>query len=118
MNRSKVLLTIGFIAAILGLVLSFFAGIFLPSHGVVILILVILGIVIGAFSVNAKEIMLVLVASIALIAVGTVGFDPLNDIVYGMGDALNGIVNYLARLMAPAAVIAAVRALIDVVKNP
>ena len=117
MNRSKVFLTIGFIAAILGLVIAVFAGIFLPSDGIVIFILVILGIAIGAFSVNSKEIILVLLASIALIAVGTAGFDPLNDVIYGLGDALNGIVNYLARLMAPAAVIAAVRALIDVVKN-
>jgi len=109
---------IGLAAAILGLLLAFFAGIFLRSNGIVILILMILGILYGAFNVSSKEIMLVLVAAIALIVIGTAGFEPLNDIFSGFGDALNGIINYFARLAAPAAAIAAVRALIDVAKTP
>lgn len=108
----------GFIAAMVGLALAIIAGIFLQSNGIVILVLVILGIIYGALSVNTKEIMLVLAAAIALIVVGTAGFEPLNDIFDGFGDALNGIINYFARFAAPAAVIAAVRALIDVARNP
>ena len=118
MNRSKVFLTIGFIAAILGLALACIAGIFLQSNGIVILVLLILGIVFGAFSVNTKELILVLAAAIALIVVGTAGFEPLNDIFNGFGDAINSIINYMAGFAAPAAVIASVRALISVAKNP
>lgn len=109
---------IGFIAAMVGLALAIIAGILLPSDGIVILALIILGIVYGALSINTKEIMLVLMAAVALIVVGTAGFEPLNDIFYGFGDAFNGIINYLARLAAPAAIIAAVRALVDVARNP
>ena len=118
MNRSKVFLTIGLVAAILGLALACIAGIFLQSNGIVILVLLVLGIVFGAFSVNAKELSLVLAAAIALIVVGTAGFEPLNDIFNGFGDAANGIINYMARFAAPAAVIASVRALVSVAKNP
>jgi hypothetical protein len=109
---------IGFIASMVGLVLAIIAGIFLQSNGIIILILIILGIIYGALSVNTKEILLVLMAAMALIVVGTAGFEPLNDIFDGFGDALNGIINYFARLAAPAAVIAAVRALVDVARNP
>jgi len=116
--KKDVLQKIGFVAAMLGLALSFIAGIFLQSNGIVILVLIILGIVYGALSVNAKEIMPVLMAAIALIIVGTAGFEPLNDIFNGFGDAVNGMINYSARLAAPAAVIAAVRALVDVARNP
>jgi hypothetical protein len=51
---------------------------------------------------------------VALIVVGTAGFDPLNDLISGLGTTVNEIVYYLARLMAPAAVIAAVRTLMRV----
>lgn len=116
--KKDVLQKIGFIAAMAGLALSLIAGIFLQSNGIVILVLILLGIIYGALSVNVREITLVLLAAIALIIVGTAGFEQLNDIFDGFGDALNGIINYMARLAAPAAIIAAVRALVDVARNP
>jgi hypothetical protein len=109
---------IGFTAAMVGLVLAFFAGIFVPYNGIVVLVLMILGILVGALSVNTREIILLLVASIALIVLGNTGFNPLNYVFDDLGNAIDSIVNYFAKLMAPAAVISAVRALIDVAKNP
>ena len=110
----KALSTIGLIVFIAGFLLAFFAGIFLQSNATVILVLLLLGIIIGALNITTKELMALLVAALTLIIVGTAGFETLNDLVYGLGDAVNGIINYLARLMAPAAVIAAVRQLVIV----
>ena len=111
-NRARRI--IGMIVLIAGLALAFFAGIFLQSNAVVIIILMALGIVIGAFNITTRELITMMIAAIALIVVATAGFETLNELVIGLGDAVNGIINYLARLMAPAAVIAAVRIFIIV----
>ncbi len=111
-TTNKKLVMIGFIAAMAGLALAFFAGIFAKSSAIVILILMVLGIIVGALSVSRKEIVPLLIAAIALVVVGTAGFEPLNNMVSGLGNAVNAIINYAARLMAPAAVISAVRELI------
>jgi len=111
---NKTLIMIGFIAAMVGLALAFFAGIFAPSNAIIILVLMVLGIIIGALSVSRKEIVPLLVAAIALVVVGTAGYEPLNNMLSGLGDVVNAIINYLARLMAPAAVVSAVRELIYV----
>jgi hypothetical protein len=105
---------IGMIFLIAGLALAFFAGIFLQSNALVIIILMILGIVIGSLNLTSRELTTMIIAAVALIIVATAGFEMLNELVIGLGDAVNGIINYLARLMAPAAVIAAVRLFIMV----
>ena len=76
--------------------------------------LVIFGIIVGALNIATKEMLPLLVAAVALIVVGTAGFEPINDLVRGLGTTINEIVYYLARLMAPAAVIAAVRTLVRI----
>jgi|WetSurMetagenome_2_1015567.scaffolds.fasta_scaffold238092_2 hypothetical protein len=105
---------IGMIVLIAGLALAFFAGIFLQSNAVVVIVLLALGIIIGALNITSGELTKVMLAAIALIVVATAGFETLNELAIGLGDAVNGIINYLARLMAPAAVIAAVRLIIIV----
>ena len=110
----RVLGIVGFIVFILGLLLALVAGIVAPANGTVILVLVILGIIVGALNITTAEIVPLLVAAIALIVVGTAGFDPLDQLIGGLGSVTNEVVYYLARLMAPAAVIAAVRALVVV----
>lgn len=112
--RNKVLGIIGFIAFALGLLIALVGGIVAPANGALILVLVILGIIVGALNITTKEITLLLIAAIALLVVGTAGFAPLDKLLRGLGTTINEIVYYLARLMAPAAVIAAVRALISV----
>ena len=106
MNR--VLGIIGFVAFILGLLVAIVGGIVAPANSGIIVTLVILGIIIGALNIAAREIVLLLVATIALIVVGGV-FEPIS--VLGVGAMVDNILKLVATLMAPAAVIAAIRAL-------
>ncbi len=108
---SKAYGMIGFWAFILGLVLSVIFGIIGSPSAAIILILVILGIIIGLLNISAKEISTLLLATIALIVVGGV-FAPIKTL--GIGGILDNILKLLATLMAPAAVIAAVKALVAV----
>ena len=114
MDKSLVLGLIGFWAFIVGLVLAVVFGILavmgiaMGAMPAIIIILIILGIIVGALNITAKEILLFLVATIALIVVGGV-FAPLKT--FGVGAVLDAILALVATLMAPAAVIAAIRAL-------
>jgi hypothetical protein len=111
MSKAKILGMIGFWAFIIGLVISIICGIIAPADPIVILILVILGIIIGFLNITAKEIVPLLLAVIALVVVGGV-FEPIK--VLGIGKILDQILKLIAILMAPAAVIAAVKALFAV----
>jgi hypothetical protein len=102
---------IGFIAFIVGLIIAIIAGIVAPESSVIILILVILGIIIGFLNITSKELVPLLLAVIALVVIGGV-FEPIN--VLGIGKILDQILRLVAVLMAPAAVIAAIKALISV----
>lgn len=110
----KVMQLVGLIVFTAGLVLAIVAGLIAPENATVILILVILGIIIGFLNITARDFIPLSVAAIALIVVGTAGFSPLDQLINGLGSRINEIVQYLARLMAPAAVIGAVRALISI----
>jgi hypothetical protein len=105
---------IGFVAFVAGLVTALVAGILAPGSGAIILVLVILGIIVGIFNITSRDTIPLLVAAVALVIVGTAGFAPLDQLIYGLGAHINEVVNYLARLMAPAALIAAVRTLVSV----
>jgi hypothetical protein len=61
---------IGFWAFIIGFILAIVAGIFWPTSATIVIVLVILGIIIGFLNVRAKEFMLFLLATIALVVVG------------------------------------------------
>ena len=111
---SKAFGIIGFLVFAVGLLLALVGGIVAPADGTIILVLVILGVIVGFLNIVTREMIALLVATVALIVVGTTGFDPLNELVRGLGTTINEIVYYLARLMAPAAVIAAVRTLVRV----
>ena len=91
----------------------------------IVLTLAILGIIVGILNITAKEVLLLMVAAIALIVVGGGsevmkvgssggGFDILDKIAKGFGTTITDVLYYFGRLMAPAAVIAAVRALFAV----
>jgi hypothetical protein len=112
MNRA--LAIIGFIAFAIGLLLAIIFGILQLSDSVtniVIIILLVLGIVIGLLNITAREILPLLVATIALVVVGNV-FEPISA--FGIGNVLDRILSLIATLMAPAAVIAAIRILVSV----
>ena len=108
MSKANILSKIGFWAFIVGLIIAVIAGIVLPQNTAIIIVLIILGLIIGFLNITAKEITLFLVATIALIVVGNV-FTPLT--VLDLGKFLGSMLSYVATLMAPAAIIAAVKAL-------
>jgi len=103
-----VLSKIGFWAFIIGLILALVAGLAWVDNNAVIIILLILGLIVGFLNVTAKEITLFLVATIALIVTGRV-FEPLS--LLSIGEHLDNILAYVATLMAPAAVVASIKAL-------
>ncbi|MBI4284130.1 MAG: hypothetical protein HY663_06655 [Chloroflexi bacterium] len=99
---------IGFWAFIVGLILSVIGGLAAPQSAAIVLILIILGLLIGLLNITGKETMLFLVATIALIVVGRV-FEPLT--ILSLGKNLDQILAYVATLMAPGAIVAAIKAL-------
>ena len=101
----------GFIAFLLGLVIAILAGLLAPENSIIILILVILGILIGSLNITTREILPLLLATIALVVVGDV-FSPIKML--GIGSILDNMLRLLATLMAPAAVIAAIKALVAI----
>ena len=77
------------------------------------LVFVILGIIIGLLNVKDKEIVNFLVATIALLAVGAVQW----GLVPVIGNWLGGIFAGIATLMAPAAVIVAIKTVWNIAKE-
>ena len=115
--------------AVLGAV-AFFAGMIIAmicgavpdwrDNGAVVLILVILGIMVGVLNITGKEIIPFLIAAIALVIVSLAegSFSALDNIeaIDGLGRALDGIVNLIAVFMVPAAVINAVRVVVELAR--
>jgi hypothetical protein len=110
-EKGKILGLVGFWSFIVGLVIALVFGIIAAmSSGMdtswIIIVLIILGIIIGFLNITAKEVPTLLLAVIALIVVGNV-FAPLP----GIGKFIGSVLNYIAVLVSPAAVIAAIKAL-------
>ena len=117
MDKARLFSLIGFWAFIIGLIIAVVGGIMMSLNmaaliPIFIVILVIFGLIIGFLNITAKEIMLFLVATIALIVAGGV-FAPLKAV---GGAILDNILSLIATLMAPAAVVAAIKALWSVGK--
>jgi hypothetical protein len=103
---------VGFWAFIVGFILAILAGIFWPTNQTIVIVLVILGIIIGFLNVTAKEFMLFLLATVALVVVGGQAFTALGTV----GEKLGDVLTHIAIFVAPAAIIAAVKALWTVAK--
>ncbi len=101
---------ISFILFCVGLVLAVIGGVAVPANGIVSMVLAIFGLIIGViYVVGAKEINTLLLATIALLAMAG-AFAPITFV----GKAITSMVANFAALMAPVAVIAAIRALLKV----
>lgn len=109
-TQGGLVIALGAIAFLAGMLLAIIAGGVYRDNGTIVLVLVILGIIVGLFNITSREMIPFLVAAIALVVVGTVGaFSALDDIVDGLGRALNRMVDYIAVFMTPAAIITAIR---------
>jgi membrane-associated phospholipid phosphatase len=106
--KKNILGFIGFWAFVAGFILAILAGIFWPQNEPIIVALVILGIIIGLLNITTKEFTALLLATIALVVVGN-AFAPLQAL--RLGEILGDVLGHIATLMAPAAVIAAIKAL-------
>jgi hypothetical protein len=107
-TKAKTLGIIGFWAFIIGFAIAVIGGLIAPANAILIIILVLIGIIIGFLNVTSKEILLFIVATIALIVAGGV-FEPIK--VLGIGKILDDMLSYVTVMMAPAAVISAIKAL-------
>jgi hypothetical protein len=114
MKNKKTMPVIGFLAFALGILIAVVFGVFPFTQNIIdtiIVILIILGVIIGVLNITAKEIVPLLVAIIALIVVGRV-FEPITY--FGIGEILNRILMLISTLMAPPAVIAAIKTIFHV----
>jgi hypothetical protein len=111
LNMRKEIWIIGFIAFALGLLTAIAGSIIAPRSTEVILILVGLGIVVGIINVTKKETITFMVATIALVVVGDV-LDPIKHT--ELGSLFDNMLSLIATFMAPAAIIAAIKALVSV----
>ncbi|MFC2072768.1 hypothetical protein ACFLUU_08780 [Chloroflexota bacterium] len=102
---------ISFIIFILGLVLAVVGGVVAPASAIVGAVLAIFGIIIGILHIKDEDINTLLLATIALLAM-TAAFSPITTL--GIGEAVTSILVNLAALMAPVAIIAAGKALINI----
>ena len=122
---AKTLALVGKVAFVVGVVIAFIGGIWggdaLPEKGWVIWILLIAGILIGLLNVTAKEAPTVLAAAVALIVLSVWGLaGGLNPVFQHASETLanevQGIVYCFGLLMAPAAIIVAIKAVISTAK--
>ena len=122
---AKTLALIGKIAFVVGIVIAFVGGIWggdvLPEKSWVIWILLIAGILIGLLNVTAKEAPTVLAAAVALIILSvwglTGGLVPVfQHASETLANEVQGIVYCFGLLMAPAAIIVAIKAVISTAK--
>ena len=106
---------VSFILFCIGLVLSIIGGAILPANLIIALVLAVFGLVIGIiYVVYAKEINILntlLLATIALLAMSA-AFAPIT--VMGIGKIVTSMLVNFAALMAPVALIAAIRALLKI----
>jgi hypothetical protein len=101
----------GAVSFVVGYILAIVGGHTWPENTGIIAALAIMGVFVGFLNITAREVMPYLIASIALVLIGSAGiFLPLNKAMYGLGTDLNDIVLFLAIFTAPAATIVAIRA--------
>ncbi|OGN91873.1 MAG: hypothetical protein A2Z75_04035 [Chloroflexi bacterium RBG_13_50_10] len=104
-----------FILFCLGLVLAVVGGLIFPANAIVVMVLVVFGLIIGIIHViKAKEVTTLhtlLLATIALLAM-TAAFAPVT--LMGVGKMVESMLVNFAALMAPVALIAAIKALLKI----
>ena len=121
---AKTLALVGKIAFVVGVIFAIVGGIWggksIPTNDFVIWVLLIAGILIGLLNITAKEAAIVLSAAVALIILGIWGISgaaqPVFDVSETLWENMVGVVCAFALLMAPAAIIIAIKAVISTAK--
>ena len=103
-------------AFLIGVVLAVISGIgsglaqAWGTNAWLMLLLVVLGLIVGFVNITAKEVQGFLVAAIALLVAGTANLASVNTLIPSLGSILEGIINMVILLVAPAALIVCLRA--------
>ena len=120
----KTMAMVGKAAFVVGVLFAIIGGIWggksVPTNEVVVIVLLGAGVLIGLLNITAKEAAVVLSAAVALIILGiwgfTPAFQPVLDLSQVLGENVIGVVCAFALLMAPAAIIIAIKAVISAAK--
>lgn len=98
------------VALILGIVTGIGSSLGATAMAWLALLLVVLGLIVGFVNITKKEATPFLVAAIALLIANTAGLVNINTLVPYLGSILEGIVFYVLVMVAPAALVVAVKA--------
>jgi hypothetical protein len=110
MSMSALWKWLSFALFIIGMVFSVIGGIWWPDTAWIAAMLAVFGVIIGViFAIGAKENNALLLASIALLVL-TTAFSPITF--WSVGEKIGDIVADFAALIAPIAIISAIKALI------
>src|SRR3989344_8708310 len=101
-------------AFVVGIVLAIIFG-FLPAAAWVAPVLVVLGLVIGFLNITEKEVNSFLIAAVALVMAGTAELTLVPPA--ALGNLLQAVVNNFVVLMAPAAIVVAVKSVWELAGN-
>lgn len=116
MNQS-----IGGYAFLAGTIIAILAGVFgsmvVSWASMIALLLVILGLLVGFMNVSEKEVDRFLLATIALVAVGTVNLGVIDNLFRPLGTILQSVVGHIAIFVAPAALIVALKSVYNLAKD-
>lgn len=102
---------VSYIIFFIGLAIVVIGGFALPGNAMVAGVLVAIGLIIGLIHLWAKDINKLLLATIALLAL-TAAFAPIT--LLGIGKMISSLLVNFAALVSPMALIAAVKALIEI----
>ncbi len=115
---------IGAWAFLLGVIIAIIAGIVAvavtATSAWVILVLVILGLIVGFMNIQDKQITAFLIAAIALMVLGATSgtvLGELNTLIAGLGSLVNAILGNIAIFVAPAALVVALKEVINLSKS-
>jgi len=116
-SLGKVAFVVGVLFAVCG---GIWGGTDLPTNRAVIAILIVAGVIIGLLNITAREATAVLLATIALVTIGywstTTAFWPVFHLSQGLAENVVGLVVAFALLMAPSAIIVAIKTVIAVAR--
>lgn len=104
---------LGEYAFLLGIAIAVLAGLLMETGGWISVILVLLGLVVGLMNISSKETMPFLMASIALLLVGSAGLEKLPIV----GVYLAPVIANILVFVAPAVVVVALKTVFDLAKK-
>lgn len=115
---------IGHYAFLVGVLLALVMALFSTTlneqtQSILLLVLVVLGVIVGFLNVTSKEMTEFLVAAIALIVIAPVSSTlvVIDKFIAGLGTLLQSVLSFIAIFVAPAALIVALKAIIELAEK-